>query len=187
MSLPVPGTSLPSGMGHVDTKGGARRRALTTILVVIIVALVIASAVLVALFTIPIVKVQRTSVQWFGWSGISRGSSEAVEYDFLPSAFCGPPDAIGNLSLSVIWQSPVANTTAVFFWSSGSIPDIIFHIVYWVNDSTQGGYSFPPGLSDFLCQTGNVVICHWYTPSPGAEIRLSGIREYNYTTSQPIW
>jgi hypothetical protein len=172
-------------------QGKSKRPAiLTLILVVTTVTLLVFSIVLVVQYTIPTVRTERTSVEWFGWNGTTQGSNPAeAQYTgfFDSSVFCDPSNAIGNLTLSVIWQSSVVNTTAAFFWTSGSVPDVIGHYVYWVNNTTQGGYSFPPSLADSLCSSGNNIICHWYTPSPGAKIALSGIREYNYTALQPAW
>ena len=164
---------------------GNRPRALTITLVLIVAALVVLSIVLVVQYTVPTVRTERTSVESFGWTGATAGIAPDIDtqYWFVSTLLCAPTNMIGNLTVSVVWQSSAANTTALFFYGEPSV----FHFVYWVNNSAQGGYSFPPALSAFLCSSGNNIVCHWYTAVSGAEITLSGIREYNYTALEPAW
>jgi len=168
----------------VQNPDGKRPRTLTITLVLIVVALVVISGVLVVQYTVPTVRTERTSVEPIGWAGATQGIAPAIaQYWFVSTFFCAPTNIIGNLTVSVVWQSSAANTTAVFFYGGPNV----FHFVYWVNNSAQGGYSFPPALSAFLCSSGNSVVCHWYTAVSGAEITLGGIREYNYTALGPAW
>jgi len=189
MSEAVRGSTSPPL--HTDpTFGGADRRgrALTVALVVIIVTLVILSVVLVVLYTVPMKKVEWIDASWFGTDLATTGTQPSMAaYVFSPGFFCAPSNAIGNLTISLVWESSFANTTAFFFWLSPAPPTLITHEIYWVNNTSQGGYSFPPALSTFLCQDSDPIICHWYTAEPGAAITLTGVREYNNTATVPLW
>ncbi len=169
-----------------------RRPPLTIVLSVATTALIVLIAVLMVLFTGPLGTADRTSVQWSGWQSRTGtiGPPFETAYFFtgplaLGPAFCHPPNSVGNITVSFVWQSSVANTTARFFWNVGS--NLAPRWVYYVNNSAQGGYTFPPTLLSFLCTSRNVVDFQWFTPTQNAEITLSGVSVYNYTASQPIW
>ena len=157
-------------------------RAFTVALVVIIVVLVTLSVVLAVLYTVPMKKIERTDASWFGANLVTTGTQPSEAAYVLPESLCAPSNAVGNLTISLVWQSSFVNTTAYFFWTTPPTPPI-----YWVNNSSQGGYSFPPEVSTLLCHEQALVICHWYTSEPGATITLNGVREYNYTATEPLW
>jgi len=154
--------------------------------------LIVLSIVVAALFTVPLVSTQKTSVEWFGWHFQSEGLGppyEAglpfTEFSTSGNGFCHPPNSVGNVTLSFVWQSSVANTTARFFWNVGS--GLTPQWIYYVNHTSQGGYTFPPALLSFLCTSYNLVEFQWFTPTQSDEITLTEVREYNYTTAEPIW
>jgi len=125
-------------------KGGRRGRLLTVVLAVTTVALVFLSFVLVVLFTVPLVSIQKTSVEWFGWRG--HTPTQAVfGFAYGPtSSTCVPSNPAGPLTVSFTWTASISITTARIWWSTGEYEPI--HIVYQVNNSSDGGYSVPPTL-----------------------------------------
>lgn len=171
-------------------QAGGTRKTLTTALTVLLVVLIVFSIVLAILYTVPLVSTKQTSVEWFGWKGYTPGGWHYyAQLDYgLPlgpsSPTCIPSNAAGNLTILLVWQSSMPNTSVRFWWSTGEFEPL--HIVYSVNNTTQGGYSFPSALLSFLCGSWNYLTCQWSTSIAGAVIALTGVRAYNYTTSVPI-
>ena len=165
---------------------------LTRALVVAVVALIVIIIAITAMFTVPIVRRQVTSTQWTEWhlvTGPTPGQNETQNDLLAWPMLCDPSDAVSNLSVSLVWQSTSMNTTALFFWWNGNVePPVTVHVVYWVNDSSSGGYSFPPSLSTMLCKSGgDQVVFRWITPYANAVIMVNMIQEYNTTALQPEW
>jgi hypothetical protein len=162
-----------------------RRRTLTRVPVGVIAVLVVLTVVFAVLFTVPLVSTTRTSVEWFGWTGytptmavIGLGSGPA-------GSTCVPSNAVGPLTISFTWKASTNITTARAWWSTGEFEPI--HIVYQVNNSSDGGYSLPPALLSFLCSTENYLAVQWMSGNAVILVTMSGVREYNCTTSVPIW
>jgi len=161
-------------------------------LVWVVVALIIVILVLTVMFAVPIVKAERPSINWFAWNSTTEaigppGSPSYTTYVFV-SALCAPAGA-ENYSLSFVWQSSAANTSAAAYWqtTTSTAPfQITDHFLYRINDTSSGGYSFPSSDLSFFCNGGYDVTCAWDTPSPGAIITMNGEREYNYSTTVPI-
>ncbi len=160
-------------------------------LVVVTVVMVAVSVILAVLFTVPLVTTERPSVAWFDWrgatsnygSGIGRSATDYV----FDSMLCGPAGG-QNYSLSFVWQSSMANTSGTAYWQSvNKNLQATDHWLYWVNNTTAGGYSFPPSQLSFFCNEGYLVWCVWSSPSPGAVITMTVERAYNYAATVPIW
>ncbi len=187
MSEPVLGTAPPSGPDSTWGSKGPRGRALTIVLAILTIAMVILSIVLVVFYTVPLKKVERTDAYWFGGNLVTISVAPASAHFYLDAGFfCTPSNAIGNLTISLVWESSDANTTARMLWITGG-PPTVNHVIYWVNNTSQGGYSFPPTLSNYLCETSNPITCVWVTSQPGVLITLTGVQEYNYTATVPLW
>ena len=159
-------------------------------LVVLTIAMVALSIALTVLYVDPLKSVERTGTEWFGATLLTQEVSEGVPpfhalFHLTGNSLCGPSNALGNETLSLVWQSTSMNTTAELFWVSGNPLNLTFHPVYWVNGTSWGGLAFPPGLQSFLCHQG-LVYFDWDTPLP-AQITLSGVWTYNYAASAPIW
>ncbi len=171
--------------GEPQRKSGKRGGLLTVVLAVITVALVVLSVVLVVLFTVPLVSTHKTSTEWFGWTRYTpTGAVIGLGYGPAGST-CAPSNAVGPLTVSFTWTASINITTARAWWSTGEFEPI--HIVYQVNNSSDGGYSVPPALLAFLCSTENYLTLQWFSSNAIALVTMSGIREYNYTLQQPIW
>jgi hypothetical protein len=184
---------------HLDPKenGDAQRqsdregpRALTIALAVATAILAVLSIVLVVQYGVPTVRTERTSVAPFEWNGTTQYYPPVNDTGFIfdPGTFCDPSNAIGNLTISLVWYSSVANTTGTAYWES-TLPNLttVYHFLYWTNHTSDGGYSFPPVDSSFFCIEGEPVRLAWFTPASGAVITLSGIREYSYSALEPAW
>jgi hypothetical protein len=149
------------------------------------VALVVLSIVLVVLFTVPLVSTQKTSVEWFGWRGYTP-TGQVFGLPYGPTGLtCAPPNAVGPLTVSFTWTASTNITNARMWWSTGEFEPI--HIVYQVNNTSAGGYSVPPVLLSYLCSSENSLTLQWTSNGAVALVTMSGIREYNYTSQQPIW
>ena len=187
MSEPVLGTPRPPGPNSPAGGKGRRGRALTIVLAVLTSAMVILSTVLVVYYTVPLKKVERTDAYWFGSNLATISEAPASAHFYLDAGFfCAPSNAIGNLTISVVWQSSVANTTTNWAWIWG-LPPNENHFIYSVNNTSRGGYSFPPTVSTFLCGNDVPLTCAWITPRAGAIITLTGVKEYSYTATEPLW
>jgi hypothetical protein len=178
-------SSVPS-----TSPGAPRPGRWTSPLVGCLAVLVALLFVVAVLFTVPLNSRTETSVRWIGWKGATPGGVGGNEgwavyqYGIFNTSFCKPANAVGNLTLSFVWTSTYANTTARFLWG---VFAQVANYIYYVNDSSDGGYSFPSNLMAFLCETRNPVLFEWYTPMPGALITLEGVLAYNYTTTVPLW
>jgi len=168
-----------------------RPRLLVVTLVVTTVVMIAVSTIVATLFTVPLVKTQRTSVTWSNWrgttanynSGVGRSSTDYI----FDSMLCGPTGG-ANYSLSFAWQSSMANTSGTAYWQTVNQDlQTTDHWLYWVNNTTGGGYSFPPSQLSFFCNEGYLVWCVWSSPLAGAVIMMTVESAYNYTTTVPIW
>jgi hypothetical protein len=172
---------------HEPPSGRGRRRVRRALFPTITGGLVLLIVFLWVLYAVPLVRVERTATEWSGAHELSGSENPPVAQYLIPaSTFCSPSNAVGNVSISVVWLSGSLNTSAVFFWLTAGTPPV-GHFLYWVNNTTAGGYSFPPSTSSFLCDSSNLIYCHWYTPAAGVEITVSMTRTYNYTAMEPIW
>jgi len=167
-----------------------RPRVLVVALTVIVVILIALSITLVVMYTDPLKSVERTQTDWFGFSlktqsEFAGGGPPFEAEDSMANYLCGPANAIGAYAVSFVWQSTSSNTSAVMFWESGSLPHLVFHPVYWVNNTSSGGYSFPPGVASLGCHNPPFWLS-WTTPQ-AAQVTLNGVEQYNYTATEPIW
>jgi len=165
---------------------------LTVVLVVIVVAMVALSITLVVMYTDPLKNVELTEADWFGatfttQSESGNGPPYLIQTAMLSNYVCQPSGAIGNETVSLVWQSTSDNTSAVLVWApgGGGYPNSTVDHFYLSNDSRSGGYAIPPDLAKLFCPFPPVYL-RWVTPVV-AEISLNGFRAYNYTATQPIW
>ena len=168
-----------------------RSRLLLVALVVITVVMVATSVTLAVLFTVPLVKIERTAVTWSDWKGTtvnysSKPGRSSTAFLFI-AQLCGPPGG-ENYTLSFTWNSTMANTSGTAYWETVNPGvSLTIHWLYWVNNTTAGGYSFPTSLLSFFCNTGYMVWSVWSSPSPGAIITMNVESTHNYTATVPIW
>jgi len=177
---------------EAEPQGRPKRfRLLVVALVVVTVVMVAISVTLTILFTVPLVTTERTGVSWFDWKGTTANYSSNpgpsyTDYVF-DGGFCGPPSG-ENFSLSFVWQSTMDNTSGTaYYQTQNSDLQTTDHWLYWVNNTTAGGYSFPTSLLSFFCNEGFIVWCWWSSPSPGAVITMTVESSHNYTATVPIW
>ncbi len=150
------------------------------------VALTVLVVVLVILFTFPLVATERPVVEWTGGGAYAGNGGFWAEFDLgwpSGSTFCTPPNASG-LTISLTWQASLNNTTARAWWSTNQYS---INLVYLASHSSQGGYSIPPALMAFFCNTEQPLTFQWNAGNSSVFVRYAVLREYNYTTLQPVW
>ena len=169
-------------------RSSKRRRNVVVLVVVVVVAIIVVSVTLEVLYTVPLVSGTRANVSLFGNTTTSfAGSGPPHAQYMLPSdLFCRPSDAVGNLTVTIVWNASGLVNSAQFGWEVDNGPsNITVHFFYWANNSTKGSIDFAPNLEAQICAASTLVVLRWLA-QPGIVIVFSGVSEYDYPVTEPI-
>ena len=148
---------------------------------VLVVALVVLASLL-TLYIVPLKSTVASSIRWQSGSGSWDGAKPFGEViQSLVYAFsCPPSNAVGNETISFVWNSSLNKTNGALEVIYG-FP--IQHAVPYGVNASAGGYSFSLGPDSPLCQG------YWFVGFYNAlpyRVAWSLAFFYNYTTEVPI-
>ncbi|MGB6500238.1 MAG: hypothetical protein WBG19_02400 [Thermoplasmata archaeon] len=151
--------------------------------------LIVAIAVLLILATVPLIQVERPAVTWSGFTLGYKGYPSHSLFRSLVQQFCPVQgdEVGGNVTLSLTWASidgrPVGNFS-VFASAWPPATGGPGSYVYWVNNSSRGGFSSEsPSISDSLCDFP-LTIGAGFTSNDSVKVTIETV--YTFSTMAPV-